>query len=193
MNTIERAKKIMLSPKTEWQVIDTEETTTNKPTTMYLILLALIPAIGWLIGYGLIGYNVLGVHIGSVSAGIRQAVISYASNIASAYLTAYIITMLAGKFQSKGDFSKAFQLVVYSYTPMFLAGALYIIPSLGTLAGIVGLYGLYILYLGIAPMMKTPEEKVTPYYLSSIVCVILVFFLFSTLLSALYIQKGITF
>jgi Yip1 domain len=187
MNTIERAKKIMLSPKTEWQVIDTEETTTNKPTTMYLILLALIPAIGWLIGYGLIGYNVLGVHIGSVSAGIRQAVISYASTIASAYLTAYIITMLASKFQSKGDFSKAFQLVVYSYTPMFLAGVLYIIPSLGTLAGIVGLYGLYILYLGIAPMMKTPEEKVTPYYLSSIVCVILVFFLFSTLLSALYV------
>lgn len=184
MNTIERAKKIMLSPKTEWQVIDTEETTTNKSTTMYLILLALIPAIGWFIGYGLVRY---GIHPDSVSAGIRQAAISYVGTIASAYLTAYIINMLAGKFQSKGDFNKAFQLVVYSYTPMCVAGALYIIPSLGTLAGIVGLYGLYILYLGIAPMMKTPEEKVTPYYLSSIVCVILVFFLFSTLLSALYV------
>jgi hypothetical protein len=162
MNTIERAKKIMLSPKTEWQVIDTEETTASKLLTTYLVVLALIPAIGWFIGYGLVGYNILGVHLGSVSAGIRQAVISYVGTIASAYITAYIITMLAGKFQSKSDFNKAFQLVVYSYTPMFLAGALYIIPSLGTLAGIVGLYGLYIFVSGNCPYDENARRKSNP-------------------------------
>jgi len=187
MDTIERVKKILLSPKAEWTVIDAEEIPASKLLSSYLILLALIPAIGWFIGYGLVGYNVLGAHIGSISAGIRQAVISFVGTIASAYITAYIITKLANKFESKGDFNKAFQLVAYSYTPMGVAGILYIFPALSSFAAILGLYGLYILYVGIAPMMKTPEEKITPYFLSTIISVILIFLLLSMVLGALYI------
>ncbi len=187
MDTIERVKNIILSPKTEWKVIEAEEMTASKLLTSYLILLALIPAIASFIGFGLIGYNVLGIHIGSISVGIRQAVISFFGMIASIYLTAYIITWLAPKFGSTADFNKAFQLVGYSYTPMCIAGILYILPALGTLAGIMGLYGLYILFIGLAPMMKTPEDKITTYFLTTIVCVIVIALLFSVLLGALYI------
>lgn len=187
MNIIDRAIKITISPKTEWQVIEAEETTAGKLLTSYLILLAAIPAIGNFIGYGLIGHNLLGVHLGSINLGLRQAVTSYVGIIAGAYLTTFIITWLAPKFASIENFNKAFQLVTYSYTPMCIAGILYIIPGLSGVAGIVGLYGLYILYLGIAPIMKTPEEKITSYFLATIVCVIIVFVLLSLLLSALFI------
>lgn len=67
MNTIERAKNIILSPKTEWKVIETEEITSSKLLTSYLLMLALIPAICGFIGYGaLVSYNVLGAHFGSI-------------------------------------------------------------------------------------------------------------------------------
>jgi len=186
MNTIERVKKILLSPKTEWSVIDAEEMTSGKLLTSYLILLALIPAVAGFIGFGLIGYNVLGSHIGSVSVGIRQSVITFAGIIASTYITAFIVNWLAPKFGSRVNFHKAFQLVAYSYTPLCVAGILYIIPALGTLAGIVGLYGLYILFVGLAPMMQTPEDKTTPYFLSTIVCVIVISILLSVVLGAFY-------
>jgi len=186
MDTIERVKKIILSPKTEWQVIDTEETSVSKLLTSYLVILAMIPAIGWFIGYGLVGHNVPGIHMGIINFAIRQAVISFLGTIGSAFLTAYIINWLAPRFGSKEDFNRAFRLVVYSYTPMCVAGILYIFPALSSLAGVVGLYSLYILYLGIAPMMKTPEEKITTYFLSTIIFVILIFLLISMILGGLY-------
>nr|WP_321374686.1 Yip1 family protein [uncultured Bacteroides sp.] len=186
MNTIERAKNIILSPKTEWKVIETEEITSSKLLTSYLLLLALIPAICGFIGYGLVGYNVLGAHFGSIDLGIRHAATSYVSMIAGVYLTAFIINKLAPKFSSLENFDKAFQLVVYSYTPMFVAGVFYLFPSMSTIAGIFGLYGLYILYIGLAPMMKTPEEKVTSYFLTSIIALVVISLLLSIALGAFY-------
>ena len=76
MNTIERAKNIILSPKTEWLVIETEEISASKLLTSYLLLLALIPAVCGFIGYGLVGYNVLGAHFGSIDLGFRHDIIS---------------------------------------------------------------------------------------------------------------------
>lgn len=187
MNIIERAKRIILSPKTEWLVIDSEQKNSTQVLTTYLILLAIIPAIGNLIGYGLVGYRVIDIHIGLMNMAVRQAVTSFVGIITGAYISAFILTWLAPKFASTESFDKAFQLVAYSYTPMCVAGILYIIPSLSGIAVIFGLYGLYILYLGIAPMMKTPEDKVTSYFLTSIVFVIIVSILISLLLGALFI------
>ncbi len=166
MNTLERIKKILTSPKTEWNIIASEETTARDVLKSYLIFVALIPAIGSFIGYGVIGYkNMLGVDTSLISNGVRHALISFVGIIAGTYITAQVLNRLAGKFNSAANFDKAFQLVAYSYSPMCIAGVLYIFPSLGSIAGIISMYGLYIFYLGITPMMKTPEEKVTAYFL----------------------------
>jgi hypothetical protein len=165
MNIVERAKNILIKPKDEWNAINQESTSVIQIATGYLLIIALLPAAAMLLG---------GLFAGSISFGIRQAIISYVSNVGGVLISAFVIDALATNFGSQKNFTKAFQLVVYSYTPMFIAGIFGIIPALAIL-GIIGLYGLYLLYIGMKPMMQTPDDKITSYFVVSLLVIIAVY------------------
>jgi hypothetical protein len=186
MNLVERVKKILLNPKEEWAVIDQENTSIAELITTYLIPLALIPAIATLIGYGLVGFGYFGA---SLSWGIKHAVISFISTVLGACLAAFVINALASSFNSQSDFRKAMQLVIYSYTPMMVAGIFLILPVLGIISLLAGIYGLYILYIGISPIMKTPDDKITTYFVVSLVVMIAVYLVISMILTAILITS----
>jgi len=57
MNLVDRAKNILITPKTEWEVIKNEQTTTADLFTKYVLILALIPVIATFIGQSLIGIS----------------------------------------------------------------------------------------------------------------------------------------
>ena len=192
MEIVNRVKNILVAPKEEWAPIEAEQNPHVKILTSYLLLLALIPAVCQFIGNGLIGHTVLGIHVGgSLGFGIRQAIISLISMIGGVYLTAFVIDMLAESFGSTKNFDKAFALVAYSYTPMCLAGIFYLFPSLSILALIAGIYGLYILYTGLKPMMETPDDKQTVYFVVSLVSVVVVSAVLSAVLGAIFVSKSI--
>ncbi len=191
MQLIERLKKIIISPKNEWTVIKNENTSPTELLMKYLLPLALISAIAGFIGYGLIGFRMPFVgHVGSISYGIREAIVMLISTIGGVYITAYVIDLLAPSFGGTKNFQKAFQLVVYSYTPTMVAGILYILPTLSPIVFIAGLYGLYLLYLGLKPMMQSPDDKVTVYFIISLVVLIAVYFILSAILAALFIGRA---
>ena len=175
MDIINRVKNILTVPKTEWTAIEGENTPHVKLFTTYVLPLAVIPAVAAFIGYGLIGYSVLGFRVGSVGLGIRQAVTQFIVSAAGVYLTAFIINFLAENFGAKKNLDKAFSLVAYAYTPMFIGGIFYILPSLSILASLAGLYGLYLLYIGMQPLMKSPEDKTTVYFVVSLLTMIVVY------------------
>ena len=194
MNLIERAKKILSTPKEEWLVIEQETTPAAQLITTYLIPLALIPAIGSFIGYGMVGYTVpfIGHVPGTITLGISRAVLAFISPILSAFVAAFIISVLAPSFSSLKDFNKSLQLVVYSLTPMLIASIVYILPSLAILSFLAGIYGLYILYLGFAPILKTPEDKVTGYFVISLVTIIVVWIVIALILTAIFTAFAFT-
>jgi hypothetical protein len=181
MNLIERAKKMILKPKDEWVLIDQETTSVAELVTSFLIPLALIPAVASLIGYGFF------FKFNSLSLGIKFGVLYFVNYAGGAMITAYVIDALAQNFSSTRDFRKAMQLVVYSYTPMMVAGVVMIFPALNPLLLIAGLYSLYLLYLGIKPMMKTPDDKVATYFIVSLVVLIVVFMVISQVLTRIFI------
>ncbi len=185
MNLVDRAKNIILKPKEEWTLIDQEDTSIATLAATYLFPLALIPAIAAFIGYGVIGVSFLGP---IPSWGLKMAIISFISTILGTYISAFVIDMLAPNFGSVKDLRKSMQLVVYAFTPVMLAGAFSAIPALGIL-GIVGLYGLYLLYIGIKPMMKTPDDKVTVYFVVSLLVIIAVYVIISAILTVILIGK----
>ncbi len=185
MNLVDRAKNIILKPKEEWTLIDQEDTSIATLAATYLFPLALIPAIAAFIGYGVIGVAFFGP---IPSWGLKMAIISFISTILGTYISAFVIDMLAPNFGSVKDFRKSMQLVVYAFTPVMLAGAFSAIPALGIL-GIVGLYGLYLLYIGIKPMMKTPDDKVTVYFVVSLLVIIAVYVIISAILTVILIGK----
>ncbi len=190
MNIIERAKNILIKPKEEWNVISQENTPAAKLVTSYLLILAIIPAAAQFVRYGLIGYNIpfVGHVSGSLSWGIRQAVVSYIATVGGAFLSAFIIDILATNFASQKNFNKAMELVVFSYTASFVAGIFYLVPGLGFLAMLGGLYGLYLLYIGLKPMMQTPEDKLASYFIVSLLVIIGVAIVLSVILGAILLS-----
>ena len=100
----------------------------------------------------------------------------------------WVIYLLSPKFELSSDFSRSFQLVAYSYTPIFVAGILLIVPSMSIIATLAGLYGLFLLYLGITPILQTPDDKKNTFYVVSLLSIIVVSILISSILSVLIIK-----
>ena len=193
MDIINRVKNILITPKTEWVTIEAERLPSVQLLTSYLLILALIPAVCQFIGQGLIGTSVLGIKVGGTIAwGLKSAITSYITMVGGAYLTAWVINLLATSFGSEKNFDQAFALVVYSYTPMYIAGVFYILPSLGIIATLAGLYGLYILYTGLQPMMKTPADKTVVYFIVSLVCLIVVSLVLGAILGVILAAVFVT-
>ena len=192
MNIFERAKNILITPGKEWSVIENEDANSSHVLT-YLLLLALIPAICSLIGFGFIGYNVLGVRVGTMSWGINQAIITYLSMVGGVYLSAFVIDFLASKFEATSSFNVAFKLVAYSYTPMCVAGIFYLFPALSVLVPIGGLYGLYILYTGMKPMLKVSNVKHMTYFIVSLICIIVVSAVLGAILGVIFATNALAY
>jgi hypothetical protein len=189
MNIVERVKNILINPKSEWEIIEKETTPVPQLLVGYLLILALIPAVASLIGYWLVGHRVpMMGHLGGTFAfGLRHAIMAFASPVIAVFVAAFVIDLLADSFGSQKDFRRAFQLVVYAYTPALVAGVFYLIPSLSILVTLASIYGLYLLYIGLRPMMKTPDDKVTTYFIVSLLVVIVASIVVGIILSALFL------
>ncbi|HEX9006486.1 MAG TPA: Yip1 family protein, partial [Bacteroidota bacterium] len=149
---VDRAKNIIVTPKTEWQVVAGETPNIQQIILGYVLPLALIPAVATILG-GLLFRS--GIFF-SMSYYIATALVAFVANVIGVFVTAFVIDFLAPNFGSEKGLGRAVQLVAYSYTPMWVAGILNIIPGLGIIAALVGLYGIYLMYLGLPLLMKTP-------------------------------------
>jgi hypothetical protein len=174
VNLVERARGIIVSPATEWQVIDREPGDAGFLFTNYVAILAAIPAV-----CGFIGWVLLGVPI--VMA-LVIALTRYIMSFVTCYVVAYIVDQVAPSFGGRRDFESALKLVVYAATPLWLAGVFLLIPGLGFLA-ILGLYAIYLLWIGIPPLMRAPQDRALVYTVVVILCVFVVVALFGIVVS----------
>ena len=165
MNLIDRAKNICLSPKTEWEVIATETTSTGDLYKSYIIPLAAIPPIGAFIGLSMVGVGVgfLGNYHVPFFMGLTSAVVQYVLGLVGVYLLALIVNALAPSFNAEKNMSQALKVTAYAFTPAWIAGVLMLIPALGILTILASFYALYLLFLGLPKLMKVPEEKAVAY------------------------------
>ena len=173
MNLIERVKNILITPKTEWEVINNETATPASLLTSYVIPMTLIGAIAAFIGYGLIGVNYFGFHVGGISWGIAQALKVFLSGIAGYFICTHVIDALAPSFGSEKNINKSAQLVAYANTAAWVAGIFQIFPALAIL-GILGLYSIYLFWIGLPIMKKTPEDKNIGYVVIAAIVIIVI-------------------
>lgn len=186
MKLIDRVKNIILSPNTEWGIIDQESDTPVSLLKNYLLPLGIAGAIATFIGNGIIGTTVLGVKIGGTLAyGLNQAIISLLALVAGFYIAIYVIDMLAPTFKSEKDLNKTSQLVAYSNTPSLLGALLTIIPSISWVGALFGLYGFYLLFIGLPVLKKTPEQQRMPYIIVSILVMLVVYFAIGAILTTI--------
>ncbi|HET6778409.1 MAG TPA: Yip1 family protein [Gemmatimonadales bacterium] len=171
MNLVERVKRILLSPKTEWEVIDAERTSIQELYTRYIMPLAAIGPIAQLIGTTVFGVPLpfVGTYRVPIGSAITQAIVGYLLSLAGTYVLALIIDALAPTFSARRSQIEALKVAAYSMTASWLAGIFGLIPALSIL-GLLGLYSLYLLYLGLPVLMRAPREKAAAY--SAVVIII---------------------
>lgn len=175
---VDRIKNILLSPKTEWPVID-GEAGDNKEVFTYVAILALFPLIGGILGGLFVGPLPFGYVIGATLVGYLLAFVVV-------YVVAFIINALAPTFGSEKHMPSALKLTAYSYTASWVAGIFAIIPVLGGLIALAGgIYSLYTLYIGLPTMMRTPQDKVMGYFIVSLICAIVVSIVITAVLGGL--------
>ncbi len=186
MNLVERVKRILLSPQTEWEVIDTEQTTPAELYTGYIAPLAAIGPIAQIIGFSVFGVMGYRVPIGRAFA---YAIATYVLTLISTYILALIIDALAPTFGGRPNRIQALKVAAYSSTAAWVAGIFALIPALSIL-GMLGLYSLYLLYLGLPKLMKAPKDRAVAYTLVVILSAIVLFVIIGAIARRFMIMAG---
>jgi Yip1 domain len=180
MNLIDRVKNILITPKTEWDVINGETATPQSLLTGYVVPLALIAFAGPLLT------GILWAGSWGFKYYLITAVVALIAQIVAFYVSAIIIDLLAPSFGAEKNLNKSAQLVAYSGTPSYVAALLSFIPVLGWLIGLAGwAYGIYIMYLGIGPLKKAPEDKKVVYMIVSFIVMIALYFVVVAILGGI--------
>jgi hypothetical protein len=172
MGIIDRVKNILISPKTEWEVVAAENSGTGSLLMGYVLPLAAIAAIAGFIGTSIIGTStfIAGVIRMPIMWGAMIAIYSVIMAVVSVFVLSLIIDALAPSFGGEKNSQQALKVAVYSYTPAWVAGLFNIIPMLGVLALLGALYALFLLYLGLPRLMKAPEDKAVGYTVVVVIC-----------------------
>jgi hypothetical protein len=181
MNLVDRVKGILLSPRTEWPVIDAEATTMADLYTGYILPLAAIGPVALIIGYSLVGVPApfLGTYRVPVGSAISSALVSYVLTLVGTYVLALIIDAMAPTFNGQRSQIQALKVAAYSSTATWVAGIFLLIPALGPLTIVLALYSLYLLYSGLPVLMKSPRDKAVTYTVVIVLAAIVLFALIS--------------
>lgn len=178
MRLVDRAKNIIVSPKTEWEAVAADPTPTKALVTGYVLPLAAAAAVAAFIGLVVVGQSMgpFGtVRIG-VAAGLASLIFNILMAVAMVFVVGFIIDALAPTFGGQKGMDQAVKVAAHAYTPVWIVGLLAIIPALGLLGIIAALYAVYLLYLGLPRLMKAPQEKAAGYTAVVVVVAIVVGF-----------------
>ncbi|MFN7953746.1 MAG: Yip1 family protein [bacterium] len=166
---VARAKNITLSPETEWPVIAAEPATIGGLYAGYVAVLAAIGPVAGLVGTALWGVRVplLGTVRPPVTTLVAQLIGTYLLALAMTYVVSWLVNQFAPKYGGQKDSVQAFKTAAYCFTPVWVVGALRILPGLGFLAFaaaiVAAVYAFRILRLGLQHTMKADAARAGSY------------------------------
>lgn len=164
MELVERVRNIILTPATEWAVIERESTPPLRVLFGYVLPLAVLGAIATIIGERMMMATLDDEVEIALASTLVRAIAGVIVAVAGWAITALLIDALAPSFAGTKSLMQAFKLAGYAFTPALVAELARIIPFIGGLIGLAGLiYAIYLLYLGIPPLMKSPRDRAVPY------------------------------
>lgn len=184
MHQIFFIRDLLLRPKEVWLKISNQSIDLKNLFLTYAMVLAFIPAVAIAIGYGVVGLKVgaVGYFKMSLWSAVFAALAAYAINLLAVYAAGLALRFIGNYFHAEAPLSAYLTLVIYSATPVWLAGIFYLVPALSML-GFLSIYGVYLLYLGLPILIKIPEDKALPYTVWVIVAMIVTVIIANFLIS----------
>ncbi len=182
INVVDRAKNILITPKTEWAVIEKESYSNNTILTSYVLPMLLIGAVAIFIGQGLIGVRVgFGQSTASISGGLVGMLLFIVFSVILVYGIAATIDVLGPSFGCVKNWNRSFQLAAYSLSAAYVGSLFLIFPALWILVLLCSLYSLYPLYTGLPVLKKAPVDKQIAYFAVTLIVTVLLFILLGIL------------
>ncbi len=161
---LRRMSNILLHPNTEWHAIRDETTTYPEIILRYVGILSVIPPAAAVAGRYLFEGNIPdGVLLSSPSYLLLSNVLWYCMYVVNVMVTGAVITAIMVTVESQRRSLKGLQLAAYSFTPLFVAGLVAVIPHMRWCISLALLYGMYILYLGMRALLGMRGMKAALY------------------------------
>jgi hypothetical protein len=184
MNLVDRVKNILLTPKTEWDVIAAETTPPKQLIVGYVLPLAVLAAICGFISSAIIGTTLLGATYRTpIVWGIAVLILQIVMAVVSVYVVAFVIDALAPSFGAQKNFNQALKIPAYCFTAAWIGAVFAIIPWIGWLIAIlISLYGFYLLYLALPKLMRNPDDKTILYTVVVVIVTFVVMFIVNMLI-----------
>lgn len=192
MNLVSRAKKIILTPKTEWEVINQETTSTEQLYAEYIVPLAAIGPVAVFLERSIFRFGVPAGILFPIFPGLLNAAVSYVFSLVGVLILALLIDALAPTFGGQKNQLQALKIATFAHTPAWFAGVLHILPVSALpmpanlalpviLALLAMLYGLYLLDLGLPALMNVSKGKEIGYTRPIVVCTFVIFGVFGAI------------
>ncbi|HEY4788685.1 MAG TPA: YIP1 family protein [Bacteroidales bacterium] len=180
-----RARNIIVSPKTEWTVIQSEAQSKEVIIKTYAIPFMLIMTVCSVIGSIIM--------VSNMGFAIVRAIGIFGLTYVGLYISALIINELTTSFNSKKDKDATFRLVIYSSTAYFIIMSIVsLLPPLSMLS-VFGLFSVYLFWEGTSILLETPEDNKIGFVVVSTLVIAGVFailyLILGGILSALFAAK----
>ena len=167
-------------PREEWQDIEKERSDNKVLYQGYVAVLALIPVVCGYIGTVKVGWTIGNDELVRLSpeSGLILCSLSYIALLVSIFILGKLIDWIGKTYGADIDekHPRGMSLASYAMTPLFLAGAVAIYPSI-TLNMLVVLaamaYTVYLIYSGVPVLMHISAERGF-LFASSIITMVLV-------------------
>ncbi len=165
---LSRANNILLHPRDEWQAIRSETATYPGIMLRYVCILSIIPPAAAIAGRYIFGSNVPdSVLSSSPTYLLLSNVLWYCMYLVNVIITGLVIAAIIAAAESRWRGVSGMQLAAYSFTPLFLAGFIEIIPHMTWFVYLAIPYGICILYLGIRTLLGVRGMRAALYTAAS--------------------------
>ncbi|HUI46836.1 MAG TPA: Yip1 family protein [Nitrospirota bacterium] len=163
-----RVKNILIRPRDEWRVIRDEPKTYSGIILRYVAILAAIPpaaaVIDGIVFNGPVPRSTL---LSSLSRLLLQNVMWYCISVINVVITGAIIAAVVTTSESRWGGLPGLKVAAYSFTPLFIAGVLAVIPAMNWIVYAAILYSIYLVYLGIIGLASTGRKQAIGYAIAS--------------------------
>ena len=164
-----RAKNILIHPRYEWRVINDEPTTYTGVILRYVSILAVIPPAAAVAGKIIFD---IPIPNSTLTSSVTYLVLTnmlwycmYTLNvvIAGAVISAIVITTSGSRWNAL----RGLKVAAYSFTPLFIAGFVAVLPRMSWIVNAAIIYSIYLLYLGIRGLAAAGRKQAIGYTVAS--------------------------
>ena len=187
MASLSRIKGILLAPQSEWDAVARDMPSASALLRSYLLPLSLLTPVATTIGMLFFdtrwnaeyGYSILRDRAPFI------AMATYVFQIASVYLLAAVLYLLARTERRAPSFLVALQVAVFGSIPVQLSGVFLVIPFGVVVSLIAMMYAFYLYYLGAERLIGVRQADSAMFIGVTMICMILLSSIIGAIASAI--------